>query len=133
MDEPVPVEESSGNVFADLGLGLPEERLLKAGLGPQVRRLVAARGLPQAETDQFLGLAQPYIANLLTWKLAGFSVERLVGYLNALGEDVDIVPKSRARTHGLAHVTTMAQPLPILYTARWRRRGASEHDGYCRE
>jgi nicotinate (nicotinamide) nucleotide adenylyltransferase len=45
----VPVEESSGNVFADLGLSDPEERLAKADLAIAISREIQARGLTQGQ------------------------------------------------------------------------------------
>lgn len=89
--EPIAMEASSGNVFADLGLPNPEEQLLKAELGRRIRALIAARGLSQAAAGEILGLPQPHVSNLVRGKLAGFSVERLLGYLNALDQDVAIV------------------------------------------
>ncbi len=87
----VAIEPSSGNVFADLGLPDPEERLLKAELGRQIRTLIGARGLTQTDAAELLGLHQPHVSNLVRGKLAGFSVERLMGYLNLLGQDVVVI------------------------------------------
>ena len=91
MDGGGAVEESGGNVFADLGLPDAPERLLKAELGRLLRRLVTARGLTQGAAGELLDPAQPHLSDLLRGKLAGCSVGRLLGSLNALGQDVEIV------------------------------------------
>ena len=91
MMDDAAVEESMGNVFADLGLPNPEERLLKAELGRQIRHLITTRKLTQTAAGKLLGVPQSQVSILVRGKLAGFSVERLVGYLNALGQDVEIV------------------------------------------
>jgi len=91
------VEPSSGNVFADLGLPNPEERLAKADLGLAIAREIEARGLTQAEAAALLGVAQPDISNLMRGRLSGYSIERLTRLLNVLGRDVEIrVRRARA-------------------------------------
>ena len=92
----------SDNVFADLGLPKSGELLAKAGLADEIARTIADRRLTQAEAARILGTGQPKVSALLAGKLDGFSIERLIRYLNALGRDVEIVvrPKlrNRART-----------------------------------
>lgn len=55
----VKVIRSSGNVFADLGLPHPEERLAKAALALELTRLIEARGLTQRAAAAVLGIDQP--------------------------------------------------------------------------
>lgn len=88
--EDILVEESSGNVFADLGLPDPEERLAKADLAIAIGREIDSRNLTQAEAAELLGVAQPDISNLVRGRLSGYSIERLTRLLNALGQDVEI-------------------------------------------
>ena len=90
MDEQIPVEASSCNFFADLDLPDPEGRMLKADLGRQLRAALVDRGLTQEAAGKFLGLPESHVSDLVRGKLAGFSVERLLGYLHALGRDVEI-------------------------------------------
>lgn len=93
----IPVEQSSGNVFADLGLPNPEERLAKADLAIAIAREIEARDLTQAEAADLLGVAQPDISNLKRGRLSGYSIERLTRLLNVLGRDVEIrVRRARA-------------------------------------
>jgi predicted XRE-type DNA-binding protein len=88
---------SSGKVFADLGLDAPEEALAKAELAAKISEIIEAKGLTQAAAAKVLGIDQPKVSALLRGKLTGFSTERLIKFLNALGRDVEIVVKDRSR------------------------------------
>jgi predicted XRE-type DNA-binding protein len=90
-DAPVFIEESSGNVFADLGLKNPEELLAKAELVQRICDIIAERKLTQVRAAKLLGIDQPKISALMRGKLDGFSTDRLFRFLNSLGSDVDIV------------------------------------------
>jgi predicted XRE-type DNA-binding protein len=90
-DARVSIEESSGNVFADLGLKNPEELLAKAQLVQRIADIIAERKLTQARAAKILGVDQPKVSALLRGKLDGFSTDRLFRFLNALGRDVEIV------------------------------------------
>jgi len=104
MDPEIQVEDSTGNVFADLGLPNPEELLAKAEMVRQISRIVATRGLTQTQTAELLGTTQPKVSDLLRGRLSGFSMERLIRFLNALGRDVEIVVKKKPRTRRHARV-----------------------------
>ena len=85
------VEPSNGNVFADLGLPNAEEELVKAKIVFCIHKVIEGRGLTQAQAAEILGIDQPKVSALIRGKLAGFSVDRLFRFLNALGQDVQIV------------------------------------------
>lgn len=93
-------EESSGNVFADLGLPHPEQELLKAKLTLQICRLIKARGLTQARAGEILGVKQPHVSALMRNRSGNFSVGRLIEFLTALGQDVEIGVKPTRKRHG---------------------------------
>jgi predicted XRE-type DNA-binding protein len=82
---------SSGNVFKDLELPASDELLAKAELARQIARAATHRRLTQAATASILGTTQPKVSDLLAGRLAGFSMERLIRFLNALDRDVQIV------------------------------------------
>ena len=75
---------SSGNIFADLGLPEAEELNAKARLGVAITRAIQARGLTQKRVADLLNLTQPKVSALLHYKLDGFSVERLMNLLTFL-------------------------------------------------
>jgi predicted XRE-type DNA-binding protein len=109
MDEPIPITESSGNVFADLGLPNPDELLAKSELARRIGEIVAERGLSQSRAAREIGIDQPTLSRIVRGRLAGFSLERLAGYLNRLDEVVEIRtypnprPSHPARTIAHAH------------------------------
>jgi predicted XRE-type DNA-binding protein len=90
-------EPSSGNVFADLGLADAEEHLIKAGLVVKIGRIIRQRELTQAAAAQLMGIDQPKVSAMLAGQFRGYSVERLMRFLVALGNDVEIVVKPRKR------------------------------------
>lgn len=92
------VAKSSGNVFADMGVAEPEEELAKAQLASHIRDTVKRRRLTQIQAAHLMGLDQPKVSALMNGRLAGFSSERLMRFLAALGQDVEIVVKARSRT-----------------------------------
>jgi predicted XRE-type DNA-binding protein len=92
--------KSSGNVFADLGLPHPERELLKAKLTLQIYRLIKQRGLTQTEAGKILGIKQPHVSILMRNRAGAFSVERLMDFLTALGQDVEITVRPTRKEHG---------------------------------
>ncbi len=88
--EEIGVTTSSGNVFEDLGLPNPEERLAKAQVAYLINRTIKERGLSQSEAGRLLGIDQPKVSALSRGRLAGFSLDRLFRFLMALGLDVEV-------------------------------------------
>ncbi len=93
-------EKSTGNVFADLALPHPERELLRARLTLQIYRLIKERGLTQAEAGEILGIKQPNVSALMRNRSGAFSVERLVDFLTALGQDVEIIVRPTRKERG---------------------------------
>jgi predicted XRE-type DNA-binding protein len=93
-------EAGSGNVFADLGLPNPEQELLKARLTLHIYRIVKARGLTQAQAGDLLGIKQPHVSALMRNRTGNFSVGRLIEFLTALGQDVEITVKATRKGQG---------------------------------
>jgi len=90
-------EPSSGNVFADLGLAEADEHLIKAGLVVKIDRTIRQRRLTQAAAAELMGIDQPKVSAMLAGQFRGYSVERLMRFLVAMGHDVEIVVKARKR------------------------------------
>ena len=91
------LEPSSGNVFADLGLADADEHLIKAGLVVKIDGILRQRHLTQAVAAKIIGIDQPKVSAMLAGQFRGYSVERLMRFLVALGHDVEIVVKPRKR------------------------------------
>jgi len=94
------LEEGSGNVFADLGLPNPEQELLKSRLTLQIYRIVKERGLTQARAGELLGIKQPHVSALMRNRAGNFSIGRLIEFLTALGQDVEITVKPTRKAQG---------------------------------
>jgi predicted XRE-type DNA-binding protein len=94
------VEPSSGNVFADLKLADADERQTKVQLAVAINRELANRQWSQSESADVLGINQPKVSALQKYRLEGFSVERLMIFLTALGNDIRISIKPRSRGAG---------------------------------
>jgi predicted XRE-type DNA-binding protein len=88
------VEEGSGNLWADIGRPDADEALARAELMRRISETIRGRGLTQSEAAGLLGTTQPTISDLVRGKLSRFSLERLFAFLNALGQDVDIVVRA---------------------------------------
>lgn len=100
-------EAGSGNVFKDLGIPNAEEHLVKAQLVFKIDHIMKSRGLKQAETAKLLRIKQPDVSKMLRGEFRQFSVERLLRFLVALDQDVEIVVRPhRGRSEGAAlHVS----------------------------
>ena len=102
LDRDPTVTRGTNNVFADLGYSDAAERQAKLRLAYVLNQVLEHRKLPQAEAAKILGVTQPKVSALRNYKLAGFSVERLMNLLTALDQDVEVVirPKPRSRRGG---------------------------------
>ena len=86
-------QTGSLNVFKDLGLPNAEEHFIKAQLVFKIDTLMKERGLKQIEAAALLGIKQPDVSKMLRGEFRQFSVERLLHFLVALDQDVEIVVK----------------------------------------
>lgn len=83
------IEASSGNVFADLRLQDAAELDTKVRLAVKINASLAAQQMNQVSASARLKISQARIYALKNYRLEGFSVERLVSLLLALGRDVE--------------------------------------------
>ena len=83
----------SGNVFQDIGVPNAEEHLVKAQLVFKIDTILKKRGLKQVEAADLFGVRQPDVSKMLRGEFRQFSVERLLRFLVALDQDVEIVVK----------------------------------------
>ena len=97
------ITRGTGNVFADLGYADAGERQTKTRLAVEINGLIKARGLKQADAGLLLNIPQPKISSLANYRLDGFSVERLMDFLTALNQDVEILIRPR-RDHKTGRV-----------------------------
>jgi predicted XRE-type DNA-binding protein len=95
-EEPVRIEQGSGNVFADLGFSNPDLALAKAELVQRIRELIEERKLTQVRAAELLGLDQPKVSAPVRGRVEGYSIDRLFKFLIALGQRVEITVRSNA-------------------------------------
>jgi predicted XRE-type DNA-binding protein len=98
------VTEGSGNVFADLGLPNPEQELLKAQLTLQIYSILKDSGMTQVEIGKILGVRQPQVSLLMRNRAGNFSVGRLMEFLTALRQDIEITVRPTRKEHGALSV-----------------------------
>ena len=96
----------SGNVFKDLGLPDPDERLAKAKLAYKINRLIADRGITQKEAADFLQLSRAKMTDLRNGRLNSFTIDNLFSLLGKLDYHIEIRvrPKSTQETQGTINV-----------------------------
>jgi len=92
------ITRGTGNVFADLGLPDAGDRQTKTRLAMALNDIIRARRLRQIETAKLLGIPQPKVSALANYRLDGFSVEKLMGFLTSLDQDVEIMIRPRSRS-----------------------------------
>src|ERR1700723_2985493 len=117
------IAPSSGNAFADLGFADAEERQTKVRLAFAINQILDRRHLPQSKAARQLGINQPKISALSNYRLAGFSAERLMHLLNALGRDVEIVMRNKPGSGRLQNL--------CLRRLTWPRHAAPRMLSFC--
>lgn len=107
LEEKLEITKSEGNVFADIGIPNSAEHLAKIELVHHINKIIA--GKKQKDAALLLEIDQPKISALKKGKVSGFSFDRLLGFLNKLNQDVEIIitPHS-ARAKTQPHITVIA-------------------------
>jgi predicted XRE-type DNA-binding protein len=105
----IPVTESSGNVFADMGLPEADEELTKAQLASHIRQVIKRQRLTQVAAAAVMGIDQPKVSALLNGRLSNFSSERLMRLLTALGQDVDITVRAKPRDRAYGRIRVVGE------------------------
>ena len=66
----------------------------------RIDQIIRERKLTQTAAGELMGIDQPKVSAMLTGQFRGYSVERLMRFLVALGQDVEIVVKPAKRGCG---------------------------------
>jgi predicted XRE-type DNA-binding protein len=66
----------------------------------QIYRIIKDRGLTQTEAGKILGIPQPQVSALARNRSGNISVGRLIDFLTALGQDVEITVRPTRKDHG---------------------------------
>jgi predicted XRE-type DNA-binding protein len=100
--------ESSGNVFADLGLPDAEELQTKVRLAAAINEILRGHQLSQTAAARRLKINQPKISALANYRIDGFSVERLMNFVTALDHDVEIVIRRKQKSRKSGRILVVA-------------------------
>lgn len=92
--------ESSGNVFADLGVGEPDAHLLKAELVRKLAAVMKSRGLNQTAAAKITGISQPDLSRALRGRFRELSSDRLIRALTRLDTEVEITVRQHGKPVG---------------------------------
>ena len=86
------ITESTGNIFADLGLEPAEAAILhmRAKLMSDLRMRIESSGMTQTEAAQKLGIAQSRVSDLVRGKWEKFSLEMLITLEARMGRQVTL-------------------------------------------
>ena len=103
----VTLDRSSGNVFADLTVEMPEEMLAKARIAHLIVQIITKSHMTQKEAAEVLGLKQPKVSLIMNGRLEGFSLERLIMAMTALDRDVEIRIRKKPRTREHAQLNVV--------------------------
>lgn len=98
-------EESSGNVFADLGLEDADELFTRSRLGFHVYNLLTDRKLKQREIATLLGIKQPEVSHLMNGHFSRFTTDKLLDFLKRLDQKVTIEVSRHHRGEPYQEVT----------------------------
>ena len=91
-------QESSGNVFTDLGLADADELFARGKIGIQVLRLLKQRNLERHEMSELLGIPQPEVSHLMNGEFQRLDEGKLLLFLKRL--DTEITLHLRPRNGG---------------------------------
>ncbi len=89
-NDPIEYEESSGNVFSDLGFDDAGELFARSQIGFHVYQIIKDRGLKQREASELLGIAQPDVSHLMNGHFSRFTTDKMLDFLKRLNQKVTI-------------------------------------------
>ena len=146
------VYQGTGNVFEDLNIPNAAEHELKAQLAIRLNAIldcIVANGRSQSDIAKTLGIKQPHVSQLMNYRLHGFSAERLMQFLVALGHSLTICvasePSENACINVVEQVSDLAPSASILGAVfetqvEWRQflgskpaayQQGADYDSYC--
>jgi predicted XRE-type DNA-binding protein len=91
------IHESKTNIFADLKLPDADNHFLKAQIVAELYRLTNARKLTQQKAGALMGISQPEVSRLFKGHFREYSVERLITFLTAFDQDIEIIARPRKK------------------------------------
>jgi len=87
----ITIEESSGNVYADIGSANADEMRVKAQLAAKISDIIQRRGWTQLQAAEVLGISQPKLSKMLRGQFRGISETKMLECLTRLGQHIQII------------------------------------------
>lgn len=106
--EKIEITPESDNIFADLDIPDPQEHFAKIKLVIQLNKIIEEKGLKQKDTAKLLNIDQPKVSALKCGQVRGFSMERIIDFLNKLDQDVEIIVKQKPTKRKMPANVTVA-------------------------
>jgi predicted XRE-type DNA-binding protein len=103
----IKAQESTGNIFADIGLDDAEKMEVKARLAFKISEIIKHRHLTQTQAAEVLGMPQPKLSGMLRGQFRGISETKMLECLNRLGRDVQIVVKKARRSNAVGRTSVV--------------------------
>ena len=103
----ITIEESTGNVYTDLGRDDAKEMLVKAQLATKIGEIIKSRKWSQQQAADVLGLTQPKLSKMLRGQFRGISEAKMLDCLTRLGRNVQIVVSPARRTASAGHLAVV--------------------------
>jgi predicted XRE-type DNA-binding protein len=99
--------ETTGSVYAALGMPDAEEMLVKAQLATKIGEIIRSRKWSQQQAADVLGLPQSKLSKMLRGQFRGISEAKMLDCLTRLGSDVQIVVGPARLTAPVGHVAVV--------------------------
>ena len=91
------IEESSGNIFADLGYANAEEALLKSNLAQAIIEVIEQQKFSEVDAFARLRINSLILSKLKRGQLRELKTGELFRFLNLLNQDVEIIIRDRSK------------------------------------
>lgn len=108
---------AGGDVFRDLGIELSPTERAKIDIAAEITLTINRLNLTQAEAAALMETDQAKVSAIMRGRLTGFTLDRLISFLLALGKDIEmnITPIGRVRRLGrlVIHTNKKASGMTI--------------------
>jgi predicted XRE-type DNA-binding protein len=104
----IEMQDANENIFADLERPAAEEHYVKAQLVFQMQQIMKACKLTQTAAAELMGIKQPDVSNMIRGRFRGYSIDRILSFLQALDQDIEIVIKPKASKAKAARIIVKA-------------------------
>jgi len=101
------VTRGTANLFADLGFPDASERQARLRLAYALNDVLEERHHSLADAAKLLGISRASVSALREYKLSGFSLERLMKLITAVGLDVQITIRRKRRSRTAARISVV--------------------------